>query len=185
MAGFGGRQGHGYGFGIAHLADEDDVGVLPHHRAQAMGERIHVSPDFTLGNQGIFLGIDVFHRVFECDDSAGPCFIDAFDQGGDGGAFAGSGDAGKQDQAVFAADDVLPDVIGKADFFRRRDFRTQRPNRGAQAVIFIKGVDAELKRSVTVRTIHRGIPFEGFDIFFAQQGINQLFGDILGYDAAL
>ena len=48
VAGFGGRHRHGNGFGIAHFADQDHVGIFAHGGAHALGEGGQMRAQFTL-----------------------------------------------------------------------------------------------------------------------------------------
>ena len=48
MAGLGGGHRHRDGFGIAHFADQNDVGILAHRGAHALGEGRHVRAELAL-----------------------------------------------------------------------------------------------------------------------------------------
>ena len=68
VAGFGGRHGHGDGLGIAQLAHKDDIRVLAHGGANAVGERRQMRTQFTLYDLALLAGVYEFNRIFEADD---------------------------------------------------------------------------------------------------------------------
>ena len=68
MSGFGGGHRHGNGFGIAHFADQDDVRILAHGRAHALGEGRQVRAQFALDDLAGLAAVNEFDRVLEADD---------------------------------------------------------------------------------------------------------------------
>jgi len=184
VAGFGSSEGKGDGFSIAHFTDEDDIRVFPHHRAEAVSECVHISADLPLGNHRVFLTEDIFNGVFECDNAAGTVLVDSFDEGGDRGAFAGTGNAGKENQPLRLSDNVFPDIVGETDVFGFGNFGSEGANSDSQAVIVHEGVQAKLKGTVTIGAVHGCIALKGFNIFGSQEGKGQLFDNFLGDNPA-
>ena len=68
MTGFGGGDGEGDGFQIAHFPDHDHVGVFPQRAAQGAGEGFGVDVDLPLVDVASLGFDDVFDRVFQRDD---------------------------------------------------------------------------------------------------------------------
>ena len=118
MAGEGSLHGHFGGFQVADFANHDDVRVLPHERAQALGKaevdgRLHLR--LVEGRfdhfDGVFNGADVHFFGGH-----------ALEGGIQRGGFAAAGGAGDEDDAVGAGDERLPAggvVAGKAQGFER------------------------------------------------------------------
>jgi hypothetical protein len=95
VAGHGGAEGHFRGVGVADFADQDDVRVLAHHRADAVGE-------IELGrfrHRGL---ADHRHRIldriFEGHD-VHALFVDVVEHRVERGGLAAAGGAGDQDDA--------------------------------------------------------------------------------------
>ena len=63
MAGLSCRQCHGNGFIIAHLTEQDNIGVFAQRAFQRRGKTHRVAPDFALRDDGINLRMNEFHRV--------------------------------------------------------------------------------------------------------------------------
>src|SRR5277367_709384 len=100
VAGFGGQDGGGDGFQVAHFADQDDVRVLAQCSAQRGGEGRGVHFHFALVDETFFIAVQIFDRVFDGDDVLGAQRIDAVNHGGERRGFAGTGGAGSENQAT-------------------------------------------------------------------------------------
>ena len=55
---------------VAHLADEDDVGVLAQHVLQRLGERVRVLPDLALVDDRALVVVQELDRVLDRHDVA-------------------------------------------------------------------------------------------------------------------
>ena len=64
VAGFGGGEGEADGFGVAHLAHEDDVRVFTQGGAQGVGEAVGVFVQLALVDEAFFALVDELDRVF-------------------------------------------------------------------------------------------------------------------------
>ena len=61
---------------VAHLADHDDVGVLPEHVLQGLVEARRVGRDLALGDGGLAVGEQELDRVLDRDDVDRPLLDD-------------------------------------------------------------------------------------------------------------
>ncbi len=105
MAGFGGQQGGGNGFEVAHFADQNYVGVLTKSGAQRGREVRGVHFHFALVDEAALVAMQKFDGVFDGDQVIGAVGVDAVDHGGEGGGLTGTGGAGDQHQpALLFAD---------------------------------------------------------------------------------
>ena len=65
--------------GIAKLANKNDIRVLAHGRAHAVGKRCQVCAKLALNNLAFFAGMHEFDRVFETNDVEITRFIEVID----------------------------------------------------------------------------------------------------------
>jgi hypothetical protein len=86
------------GLGVAHLADEDHVGVLAGHRPQRRGEVGGVHTDLALVDDRQLVGVQDLDRILDGDDVAAPRGIDVADHRGRRGRLSRPGGAGDQYQ---------------------------------------------------------------------------------------
>ena len=70
VSGLGGRQRSPDGLGVAHLADEDDVGVLAQRRAQGDQETLGIETDLALADGSHLVPVEDLDRVLDRDDVA-------------------------------------------------------------------------------------------------------------------
>ncbi len=72
-------QRGGDGLQIAHLSDENDVGVLAKHGPQGILEGMRVRGDLSLLDQAALVGMDELDRILESDDVSVSLAIDVVD----------------------------------------------------------------------------------------------------------
>ena len=81
------RLGHGEGdldrVDVAHLADEQDVGVLAEGGAKCAVERGAVEADLALADRGRLVVVDVLDRVFDREDVTSAILVDLVDDRGE------------------------------------------------------------------------------------------------------
>lgn len=99
VSGFGGGDGDAHGLGVAHLADDEDVGGLAQGGSQGGREVRGVDADLDLLDYAAQVSVLVLDGVFDGDDMARFPSIDFVNQGGDGGGLAGAGGASDKDQS--------------------------------------------------------------------------------------
>src|SRR5262249_29122429 len=100
VAGLGGVDAGFEGVAGAQLADQDDVRVLPHRVLQGLVPVHDVQADLTLVDVGFLVGEHEFNRVFHREDVERFTFVDVIEHRGNRRAFARSGDARQNDQAL-------------------------------------------------------------------------------------
>ena len=100
VAGLGGRDGRGDRLLVAHLADEDHVGVLAQGAPQALGEGRDVDADLTLVDDGLLVVVVVLDRVLDRDDVDVVVRVDVVQHRGQGGRLAAARRARDQHQAA-------------------------------------------------------------------------------------
>ena len=88
MPGLGQRQRKLNGLEVAHLADEENVGVLPEGRAQRPLERRAVDADLALVDGGELVVVHVLDRILDREDVERPSLVDASDDGGQSRRFS-------------------------------------------------------------------------------------------------
>ena len=111
VPGVGRREGGPDGLRVAHLADEDHVGVLAQHPLEGRGVVLGVGADLPLVDERPLVGVEDLDRVLDGDDVPGLGLVDRVDHGGDGRGLAGPGRAGDEDEP--------PRLLGEAPDGRR------------------------------------------------------------------
>ncbi len=82
------RQRNPHRLGIAHLADDDDVGRLPDRRAQRRGEVRGIHADLDLLDDARVMDVLVLDRILDRDDVTGVAPVDFLDERREGRALA-------------------------------------------------------------------------------------------------
>ena len=100
VAGLGGGQRRLDRLVVAHLADEDDVGVLAHRGAQRGREVGGVEPHLALVDHRELVEVQHLDRVLDRDDVDLAVVVDVVDHAGERRGLARAGRAGDQDQAA-------------------------------------------------------------------------------------
>ena len=107
---FGGGDGGGDGFEVAHFTDEDDVGVLPERTLEGLGEALGVDAHLPLVDDALVGDVHVLDGVFDRDDVLPAGGVDHLEERGERGAFSVAGGAGHQEE---------PSAM-RGNFFERR-----------------------------------------------------------------
>ncbi len=85
---------------VAHLADEDDVGVLAEDRAERVREGVRVGVQLTLVDDAALVGVEELDRVLDRDDVLGLLAVDLVDHRREGRRLARAGRPGDEDEAA-------------------------------------------------------------------------------------
>jgi hypothetical protein len=93
VAGLGGVQRRFDRLEVAHLADQDDVGVLAQRGAQGVRERRRVDRDLPLVDDRLVVAVQVLDRVLDRHHVRLPGRVDVVDHRGERGALAAAGRA--------------------------------------------------------------------------------------------
>ena len=126
VAGLGQREHRIDRLQVAHLADHEDVGVLPQGGAQAAGEGLGVLAHLTLVDGPLAVTVDVLDRVLDREDVGEPGGADVVDHRGHRRRLARPGRAGDEDEPRRRLDHVL-DGLGQAELVHRRDVGGDHP----------------------------------------------------------
>ena len=86
--------------GVAHLADQDHVGVLAQRPAERLVERGRVEPDLALVDDARPVVVEELDRVLDRDDVTPPRGVDVPDDRGERRRLAGAGRAGAEDETA-------------------------------------------------------------------------------------
>src|SRR5208283_3905774 len=104
VAGFGGEQGRGDGFQVAHFTDQNHIGVLTKAGTQGGREVGGVDFHFALVDETALVAVQKLDRVFNGNDVIGAVGVDTVNHCRQGGGLARTGGSGDQDQpALFFA----------------------------------------------------------------------------------
>src|SRR5690606_6497265 len=84
----------------AHLADDDDVGVLAEALHDPLLEGVHVLAHLAVADDALLRGVHVLDRLRDQDDVAVEALVVRVDDGVERGALTGAGDTGDEGEPV-------------------------------------------------------------------------------------
>ena len=90
---FGGGDSGLYGFKVAHLADEDNIGALAENVPQRFVEVLCIESNLALIDDSKIIRMQKLNRVFDGDYVAAAGIVDMVYHGGKGGGLAATGGA--------------------------------------------------------------------------------------------
>ena len=152
VARLGGGNGRLDGVPVAHLADEDHVGVLTQAGPQALGKAGGVLPHLPLVDGALVRLVDILHRVLQRDDVGVLGVVDLVDQGRQRGGFTGAGLARDQDDALVQLGQVQH-RRRQTEIVQLRDFLPQQTQRQGGHPLLFEQMDA----AAVVREGVRGV----------------------------
>ena len=85
---------------VAHLADEDDVGVLAERGAQRVGEALRVAVHLALVHEAALVLVDVLDRILDGEDVLVALGVDLVDHRRERRRLAAAGRAGDEHEAA-------------------------------------------------------------------------------------
>ena len=100
VAGLGGSQGGLDRREVTHLADQDDIRVLPQDGAQALRVGLRIGADLALIDDALIRRVDVLDRVLQRDDVLVPRMIDLIKDRRQRRRLTGAGFTGDQHDAL-------------------------------------------------------------------------------------
>src|SRR5712692_3514162 len=142
VAGFGGQQGGGNGFQVAHFADQNHVGVLTESGAQRGGKVRRVDFDFALVDEAFLVAVQKLDGVFDGDEVVGAVSVDAVDHGRQRGGFTGTGGSGDQHEAALLFANLVEDWR-EIQLFVGANFRGDDAQHHADVAALLKDVYTE------------------------------------------
>ena len=131
---------------VAHLADEDHVGVLAERRAQRLGERRRVLADLALVDDARPVVVQELDRVLDREDVLVPGVVDVVEQRGERRRLAGAGRAGDEHEAARLVRELV-EASRDAELLERLDLVRDQPEGGADGRALKVGVDAEAREA--------------------------------------
>ena len=85
---------------VAHLADEDDVGILAQRRAQRVREAVRVAVHLALVDEAALVLVDVLDRILDREDVLVPLAVDLVDHRRERRRLAAAGRTGDEHEAA-------------------------------------------------------------------------------------
>jgi hypothetical protein len=135
-------QRRAYRLLVAHLTDEDHVGVLAQHPPHRAAEVHGVRADLALIDDRELVLVQVFDRVLERDDVPRLGRVDVVDHRGQSGRLARSGRTGEEDDPSRLVGQPADDV-GQAEVLDRLHLERNRAEGHRDGAPLAEGVDAE------------------------------------------
>ena len=161
---------------VAHLADEDDVGVLPQHRLERPVERLGVGAHLALVDHALLVAVQELDRVFDGHDVLFARLVDLVDHRGQGGGLARAGRPGDEDEAARLLVRIVQ-RLGKTQLFELLDVDRDEAEGGAQAVALEVGVDPEARPAGDrVREVDLPFVLQPLPLVLREDAVDQLAG---------
>ena len=88
------------GLQVAHLTDQDDVGVLSQDVAKRGLETLRIRAYLPLVDHASLVGVQILNGILDRDDVSMRLCIDTVDQGGERRGLPAPGRAGEKDQSA-------------------------------------------------------------------------------------
>ncbi len=142
VAGLGGGQRRGDRLQVAHLADQDHVGVLAQRRPQAEREVRRVGADLALVDDRAFVAMQELDRVLDREDVVLALGVDHVEHRRQGRRLARAGRAGDQDEAARPLGQI-PQNLRHAERVQARHLVRDQAKGGADRAALHEAVDAE------------------------------------------
>ena len=142
MPGVGGFEREPDRLEVAHLTDEDDVGVLAERAAQRRREGAGVRADFAMVDEAPLALVHELDRILDRDDVVLAVLVGVVDDGGERGRLARSRRPRDEHEALAEERGALEDR-GQPELVRRDDLRRDLAEDGAAARALHEEVGAE------------------------------------------
>ena len=142
VARLGGQQGRIDGVQVAHLAHQDDVGVLAEAGAQAPREGRDVHPDLPLADGALLVLVEVLDGVLDGDDVLPAVGVDVVEHGGQRGRLAAPGRPGDEDEAALVEGDLFQD-LGQEELADRLDLERDDAEGDGQRAALVEDASPE------------------------------------------
>ena len=142
VPGLGGEQRGLDGLVIAHLADQDHVGILTQRAAQRVRERLRVDRDLALVDDRMMVAVQVLDRVLDRHDVRRARRVDVVDHRRQRRALAAAGRAGHEDEAALFGRDPL-EHRREAELVDRLDPHRDHAKDQADRAALLEDVDTE------------------------------------------
>jgi hypothetical protein len=168
VAGLGGVEGGLEGLVVAHLADQHDVRVFTHERAEGDLEVQAVDADLALVDRRLLVGEDVLDRVLDGDDVHGLALVHVVEHGGDRRGLARARHAAEQHDALRLHRDLGHDG-GRYSSSKRRMLLVMRRAATGELAARLEEVHAEaVVVVVVVREVDRAELVQVLDLLVGE-----------------
>src|SRR6185369_8758097 len=106
---------------VTNFTDENHIWCLSHGTLQCSMKGMGVEPNFSLINDRLLMGMDVFNGVFDCNDMARTSHVTMVDHCRKRGRFSGARRTDNKNQPPLGHNNILEDR-GESKLFKSRDF---------------------------------------------------------------
>ncbi len=137
-------QGRVEAHGVPHFADHDDVGILPQHVPQPIGECACVEADFALLDDRLLVAKQKLDRILERDDVAARRRVDVPDHRRERRRFPRAGRARHQHDAAWRAGE-LAQLVRQAELREIRNLAFHQSHRERPLAALAIGIDPEAR----------------------------------------
>ena len=111
---------------VAHFSDDDDVGTFAHGAVQGEAEAVGIAVQLPLGDEAFGVVVQIFDRVFQCEDVLAEVGVDVVEHGAHRGGFTVACGADDQDDAARFRTDLGEGVrqmeVGEIQFVSGADW---------------------------------------------------------------
>ena len=174
VAGLGRREGGRDRLEVAHLADEDHVGVLAQRRAQALGEVRRVEADLALVDDALLVPVHELDGVLDREDVLGARAVDLVDERRERRRLPRSGRAGDEHEAAR----LLRELVQRrrqAELLERLDRLGDEAEGAAERAALEVDVDAEAREpGDAVREVELALDLEVLLLLGREDLVQQL-----------
>jgi hypothetical protein len=172
----GGEERRFDGLVIAHLADQDDVRILPQRAPQRVRERLRVDVHLPLVHNRMVIPVQVLDRVLHRHDVRRARGVDVVDHRGERRALAAAGRARHEHETALFRRDLLEDRR-QPELVDRLDPRRDDAQDEAHGATLLKHVAAEAPHPRNaVGEVHFLLAAELLALIGAEELVRHLFG---------
>ncbi len=180
VPGLGRGQCGGHRLEVAHLAEQDHVGVLAQPGAERLGEAAGVGADLPLVDDAALVVVEELDRVLDREDVRRPGVVDLVDQRRKRRRLSGAGWPGDEHQPARPAGKLVQGV-GQAEILERENLVRDQAERRADAVALEEDVDAEARDAGDgVRDVDLPLDLEPLLLLGRQDAVQPLAGVVGG-----
>lgn len=129
------------GLAVAHLADEDNVGILTQGSSESWSKPRHIDTDFTLTKAATLIGKEVLNGILEGNHVEIGSLVEVTEQSGEGRALTRTSRSADKHDAVTKLSELSKGWI-EMDLSKRRRRRLNQAQDSARRAALLEGIDA-------------------------------------------
>ena len=161
---------------VAHLADEDDVGVLAQRPLERKGEALGVGAELALVDEAALVGVQELDRVLDRHDVLVARLVDLVDDGRERGRLPGAGRAGHEHEAARATRQLVHHRR-QAELVDRLQLGGDETEGGADRRALVVRVDAEAgETGDRIREVDLPVGLQPLALVVAEDRVHDLTG---------